>query len=350
MKYNSWLLLFAMIFTLSCRDRNDFEPFSAQDNFDLLWSILDERYCFFEMKEVDWDEVRVRYQQELRELAPPGERISRDDFFDLLASMFYELKDGHVNLYSAFDVSRHEAWFDDYPDNFDYNIVRDNYLTKKHRIAAGFRYNLLEQCNIGYVYYANFSSPVGEGNMEEVFSKFRDCNGLIIDVRNNGGGNLSYVEAITSRFTREKTLVGYTSYKTGKGHNDFSEPRAVYIEPTRYAVYDKPVVVLTNRRCYSATNDFVNRMRYLPQVVVMGDKTGGGGGFPFSSELPIGWGVRFSSAATFDRDMNHIESGVEPHIHVSTQPGDAGQGIDTIIEAAITNILERNKGVLMRTP
>ena len=345
MKYSGCLLLLVLLLTLSCRDRNEFEPYSVQDNFDLLWSILDERYCFFEMKEVDWDEVRVRYQNELRELASRGDAegggISRDDFFDLLASMLNELKDGHVNLSSAFDVSRYEAWFDDYPDNFDYDIVRDNYLTKKHRIAAGFRYNILVPRNIGYVYYGNFSSPVGEGNIEEVFYKFKDCDGLIIDVRNNGGGNLSYVEAITSRFAKQRTLVGYTSYKTGKGHNDFSEPRAVYIEPTRYTVYNKPVVVLTNRRCYSATNDFVNRMRYLPQVVVMGDKTGGGGGFPFSSELPIGWGVRFSSAATFDCDMNHIEEGVEPHIYVATQPDDAAQGIDTIIEAAIANIWGR---------
>ena len=206
MKYSGWLLLLALVLTLSCRDRNEFEPYSVQDNFDLLWSILDERYCFFEMKEVDWDEVRVRYQAELRELASQGkargEGISRDDFFDLLASMLNELKDGHVNLSSAFDVSRYEAWFDDYPDNFDYDIVRDNYLTKKHRIAAGFRYNILVPRNIGYVYYGNFSSPVGEGNIEEVFYKFRECDGLIIDVRNNGGGNLSYVETITSRFSK----------------------------------------------------------------------------------------------------------------------------------------------------
>ena len=343
MKY-SWLLALSLLFTLSCRDKSEYDPYSARDNFDLLWKILDERYCFFDLKEVDWDEVRVRYQEKLTEMESKSREeqkgISVDDFFDLLASMLNELKDGHVNLISSFDVSRYEAWFDAYPENFDYDVIKDNYLTKQHRVAAGMRYKVLDQ-NIGYIYYGNFSSPVGEGNLEEIFRRFKKCKGLIIDVRNNGGGNLSYVDIITSRFTEKRELVGYVSYKTGKGHNDFSTPKAVYTAPSEYTIYTNPVVVLTNRGCYSATNDFVNRMRYYPQVVVMGDKTGGGGGFPFSSELPIGWGVRFSSSATFDRDMNHIEEGVEPHIYVEMRDEDTQNGKDTFIEAAIDNILGR---------
>ena len=48
------------------------------------------------------------------------------------------------------------------------------------------------------------------------------CHGLIIDVRSNGGGNLTNVERLSSRFFNERTLVGYIAHKKGPGHNDFS--------------------------------------------------------------------------------------------------------------------------------
>lgn len=40
-------------------------------------------------------------------------------------------------------------------------------------------------------------------------------------------------------------------------------------------------MLLINRHSYSATNDFVNAMRYFPNVTLVGDKTGGGSGLPF---------------------------------------------------------------------
>ena len=67
---------------------------------------------------------------------------------------------------------------------------------------------------------------------------------------------------------------------------------------------------------------------------MIGDKTGGGSGLPFSSELPNGWSVRFSASPMFDSDMNQIEFGIQPDIPVSITDEDRAKGIDTIIEAA----------------
>ena len=328
-----WLLFLFAISGFSCRDESVFMN-DVQGNFDALWTILDERYCFFELKDVDWNEVKARYQPQLVKVT------STESFFNLMGTMLAELKDGHVNLVSAFDVSRYEAWFNEYPENFDEEIV-SRYLGKNYQIAAGMKYVVLRD-SVGYIYYENFSDGVGEGNLEAIMYKFRNCKGMILDVRNNGGGSLDNVEKIASRFAQEKTLCGYTSYKTGKGHNDFSTPRPFYTTPSEYQIYTKPVVVLTNRLCYSATNDFVNRMRYFPQVIIMGDKTGGGGGFPFSSEIPVGWSVRFSAAPTYDRDMQHIEEGIEPDIYVFLLPEDVLRGEDTLIREAVRNIKNRS--------
>ena len=146
---------------------------------------------------------------------------------------------------------------------------------------------------------------------------------------------LTYSEMLASRFFSEKTLVGYIQHKTGKGHNDFSKPYEKHIEPPKDRWrYLKQVVVLTNRKSYSSTNDFVNAMTYAPNAIIIGDKTGGGSGLPFSSEIPNGWSVRFSASPMLNAKMEHTEFGIDPDIKVDMSESDASQGIDTIIETA----------------
>jgi C-terminal processing protease CtpA/Prc len=75
-------------------------------------------------------------------------------------------------------------------------------------------------------------------------------------------------------------------------------------------------------------------MKSAPQVTVMGDKSGGGSGLPFSSELPNGWSIRFSASPMFNAEKEHIEFGVEPDIFVEMQKSDKEKNIDTMIELA----------------
>ena len=165
------------------------------------------------------------------------------------------------------------------------------------------------------------------------------CNGLIIDVRDNGGGSVENARTLASRFTNKDLFVGYIMHKTGPGHSEFSEPKKRYIETNKYHLrWQKPVVVLANRGSYSATNTFVSDMKCLPLVTVMGDVTGGGSGMPMSSALPNGWSVRFSASPMLDVDGNHIEFGVAPDIAVSLDKEAACNGIDSIIEAARNHI------------
>ena len=75
-------------------------------------------------------------------------------------------------------------------------------------------------------------------------------------------------------------------------------------------------------------------MKQMPKAVIIGDKTGGGSGLPFSSELPNGWSVRFSASPMFDPYMNHIELGIEPDIKIHMTSDDMMNSKDTIIEIA----------------
>ena len=299
---------------------------SPQGNFDALWTIIDEQYCFLDYKQIDWNAIYNQY----RPLITPD--MSNDGLFEVLGNMLAELKDGHVNLFSASNTARYWNWYLDYPRNFNESVV-EGYLGRDYRIGGGAEYTLLDD-NIGYIYYGDFSSGIGDGNLDEMLSYLSICNGLIIDVRNNGGGNLTYATKLAARFTNEKVLTGYIQHKTGKGHNDFSDPEPIYLEPSNSIRWQKRVVVLMNRHSYSATNDFINSMRYLPNVTLMGDKSGGGSGLPFSSELPNGWGVRFSASPHLDAEGQHIEFGIDPDIKLDMNAEDEARGIDTMIEAA----------------
>lgn len=318
------IIPFVLLFS-SCFHEEEFSN-TKHGNFEALWKIMDERYCFFDYKGIDWDEVYQRYSERIDEQMP------NQAFFDVLGEMLAEVKDGHVNLIASHNVARYWKWYEDYPDNFDEKIQR-NYIETDYGIASGLKYKILDD-NIGYIYYGSFSSGIGEGNLDQVLSQMSICNGIIIDVRNNGGGTLTNVDKFASRFFNQKTLVGYIMHKKGKGHSDFSRPYKRHIEPSDRIRYQKDVVVITNRRCYSATNDFVNAMRYAPNVTIIGDKTGGGSGLPFSSELPNGWSVRFSASPMLDADQEHIEFGIEPDKNVQMSTSDMMKGKDSIIEYA----------------
>ncbi len=308
-----------------CIREDDYDN-SPVGNFEALWKLIDEHYCFLDYKGIDWDAVYDEYRPQI------SDGMGDEALFEVLGNMLAELRDGHVNLYSAWNTARYWDWYLDYPRNFDEALV-EQYLGRDYRIGGGAEYTILQD-NIGYVRYADFSSPVGDGNLDEMLLYLAVCNGLIVDVRNNGGGTLTTASKLAARFTNVKTLVGYIQHKTGPGHSDFSEPEPLYIEPSDGVRWQKPVVVLTNRHSYSATNDFANSMRCFPQVTLLGDRTGGGGGMPFSSELPNGWAVRFSASPTLDAQMQHIEGGIDPDVKLDMIDEDEARGRDTLIEAA----------------
>ncbi len=323
-----YYFLFSMMFT-SCVDETE-RPDTPTGNFEALWQIIDEHYCFFDYKQhvygLDWQEVYNKYKVRV------NDNMSETQLFEVLCDMLGELRDGHVNLISSMDYGRYWAWHEAYPQNYSDTLER-RYLGTDYRIAGGMSYRILDD-NIGYIRYASFASPVGEGNLDDCFSYLALCRGLIIDVRNNGGGELTTAERLAARFVQEKTLVSYMQHKTGTGHSDFSQLEARYLEPSSNLRWHKGVCVLTNRSVFSAANDFAVMMHALPNVKLVGDHTGGGSGMPMSSSLPNGWSVRYSACPIYDKNKQQTEFGIAPDISVSLTDEATAAGVDLIIEKA----------------
>ncbi|MCR5362603.1 MAG: S41 family peptidase [Bacteroidales bacterium] len=345
----NFLFLWPMALAVtSCLDDDSLaEDNTYVGNFEACWTAMDEHYCFFDEKGVDWDSVYRLYQPLFRDSVK-----SSFAEFNLMADMLASVRDGHVNLYSSFNTARYWKWFEDYPQNFDATLLERYYLGTNYWMTSGLNYCLLSD-TVAYVRYASFSSSVGETNLDYVLALLSNAKGLIIDVRDNGGGTLTNVTTLANRFCTEKTLYSYIKHKTGTGHNDFSDPEPLYLEPQKNRVnWDasaQPVVVLTNRSCYSATNCFVSAMKsldglmttdsigrkYPKMIKTVGDRTGGGGGMPFETVLPNSWVLRFSACPTLNAYKESIEDGIDPDIRVDMDSASAYfNHTDDIIEAA----------------
>lgn len=309
---------------------------TPQEIFDEAWTFADQEYSFFEYKNINWDSVRTANQPRI------SENMSEEELFDVIADMLYVLRDGHVNLVSKFDISRNDTWYLNSPPNLDLDVLERGYFKEKQQFVGSLV--IYDFGDVGYVRYGSFANPVTEADLNYVLSKFADRKGLIFDIRGNGGGSLQMASNIARRFTTQEVKVASWRFKNGPGHNDFSEPTDIMLTPATKppfgeaeepVTFTKPVVVLMNRSSYSAATFFPTYMKALPNVTLMGDTTGGGGGLPTNTELANGWNIRVSGSQLFDIDGFNVENGLPPDERVDLDPQQALNLVDTMLEKAL---------------
>jgi carboxyl-terminal processing protease len=178
--------------------------------------------------------------------------------------------------------------------------------------------------------------------IDDIIKQFRDKDGIIIDLRWNGGGLPANVETIVNRFTDIKRLYIKLRSKNGPGENDFSDWIDYYIEPKGSEQFLKPVVVLTSKSAGSAAEWFTLAMKTLPNTTVVGDTTAGCFSPKVERELPNGWSFTLSSKIAVSADMVQYEGfGIPPDYTVLNTKNDLDNKKDAILEKGIEVILTK---------
>ena len=116
-QFRHLLYISLLALLVSCHSQEEFDN-NAVGNFDALWTAIDENYCFFDFKRIDWNEVGNRYR------AKVTNEMTQQELFSLCSEMIKELKDGHTNLISSWDVSYYRYW-DQYPQNYVLILLKE---------------------------------------------------------------------------------------------------------------------------------------------------------------------------------------------------------------------------------
>lgn len=330
-KIKNTLLALGLVISLASCEKLLFEPDQGtnrpEENFEYLWKECNEKYSYFDLKNIDWDDIKTQYSSRI------SDDMSEDSLFTVLGDMLRELKDDHTNLISDFNISYFGVEYLG-QDNFDFRVITDNYIGEQHYISGPFRHNFLDNNEIGYIRYSSFSNTIDANSLDFVLERYTDTKGLIFDIRDNGGGYISNVYTILSRFIETDHSLGYSRIKSGTGHNDFTEAEEITLSPHSGVRYLKPVIILTDRGSYSSSSIFSLCSKEIDNLTLIGDTTGGGLGMPNGGQLPNGWAYRFSITQTLTTDLNEsFENGVPPDETVLFDWNDLSK--DEILDRAI---------------
>ena len=335
------LLCWSALSFTSCEKAFMDSPVSsdAESTFDYLWNKVDQQYAFFDIKGVNWDDVYRRYHY--RVINGMNEEV----LFDVCAEMLNTLQDGHTNLISDFNVSRNDSVYYKMvaEKNINTDVVLLNYLTLGYHSTGGFAHNSLRNGQMAYLRLSTFENAIDDATLQYLVDHYKNCKGMILDLRQNGGGLVSNVREMLSIFDNHGQPLYQTQIKSGPGHDDFTELTTVYADTTCLLdkPYRKPVAVLIDRGSYSATSFFSICTKAYNNILLFGDYTGGGLGLPNGGELPNGWTYRFSITRTIANDGGNYENGVPPDVRVLLDPDCTAQGIDNVIETAADWILSK---------
>lgn len=306
---------------------------SPENNFDALWRAFDERYSFFIIKNINWDSLYSVYRPSVTN------KTTDLQLFQIASSLLSHLKDGHVSLSTPYGTYAYTGWYSRYPTNFLGMQVVTSYLSTDYGTTASGYMRFGKITDIGYIYVGpNLMGDPTEWSkgIDRVIDSLKEMRGIIVDIRNNGGGSDILGDVVASRFADKQRIYSYTKVRNGPKHTDFTDYISHSISPQGLRQFTKPVAFLTNRHCFSSAEGTTLMFRALPNVTIIGDTTGGGSANPITLQLPNGWTYRVSRWIQYTADKEVFEGkGLQPDIPVRITNADESANRDAILEKAI---------------
>ena len=307
--------------------------FDAKKDFEIFWQTFNELYINFELRGLNWDEVYekgvksvgdIKNEAELFDLlstliAPLGDghvqliRAPLTQDLDQSITAAFENEETpffgvstQVTLYQKLINEYMQAlglekeltdaqvetannyFLTNYLQIFDIIFGYANETSDiKERAADEIVWFRIKE-NIGYLIIGSMTNytegkstvvsdiasdvAIAEAAISEALKDLEDTDGLIIDVRVNGGGQDQVALAFVRHFMSQSQVV----YSKSAGRGAWATPKKdVVLDPQRDNIYLKPTAILVSGDTASAAELFTIAMSSLPQVTIIGERTAG---------------------------------------------------------------------------
>lgn len=201
-------------------------------------------------------------------------------------------------------------------------MKENNFMFKKVELLPG---------NIGYFSFNAFVEHVNEAKpiIASALGFLANTNTLIIDLRENGGGEPEMVSQLESYFFQKKTPMNSLVMRAGRDTTFY------YADPAKTdgLTLSMPVYILTSSKTFSAAEDFSYAMQQAKRATIVGEVTGGGA----HPMMPFSVGQGFVVQIPFARSLNPV-----------TQTDWEGTGVLPDVNVAAANALVKAQELILK--
>ncbi|WP_412562687.1 S41 family peptidase [Thalassobius sp. MITS945101] len=324
----------------SCTNRPGSDALAS---FDVLWHGFQEHYAYFDLRGVNWDEMRATYR--------PQVTAETDDetLLNIFIQMLGPLRDGHVSLITpegqiADDVL--PEWAEGLEAEQMVNVVRNAFTLhapEGTRPASSMGLGMTAE-GLGYMTLINFDDALVAGEvtmasiMGELLTAEPKMKALVIDTRVNFGGSDLAGYALAAQLTSDSVEIGNKAvWEQGRWHTD----TPLTIQPANAHVWDGPVYLLTSGVTISAAETFALALSHFDNVTLVGAPSNGILSDMSFLTLPNGWAVSLSNERYLNAAGENFEgAGVPVDIAVPVLPEEIAAGRDRAYEAVLQHLAQ----------
>jgi hypothetical protein len=323
-----------------------------EKNFEELWETFHNRYPFFDLRKVDWEKQYDIYRPIVRK------DTSDDELFQIFCEMLAPLNDGHVEIKAGKKRKYRAEKPPRFYQEFDKQEIKELFKTTRRTLAdCGFGKPketeawMLRYCKSADFGYLRILELEGvkkrdlSAALNTIARDFDILKGLVIDIRNNPGGDDDVVLAIVNRLCDCPRIAFHRRTKIGPEADDLSPLKTWHMEPQGEAQFTGPIVVLSCDAVFSGAEVFAMAIKQLPYVTIIGDHTNGIFSYQLEKKLPNGWEYDLSYQIYMSADMVCYEGkGVPADIKLLNKKGDIEKGVDPLIIKAL-DVLRSSEGM-----
>ncbi len=187
---------------------------------------------------------------------------------------------------------------------------------------------------IGLVYFSNWFLPMAM-SFDQAMDELRECDGIIIDLRGNGGGALAMCMGLSGHFFDEKKQMGTMMF-----HDNtlkyMANPRRISTEGERVTPFAGPLAVLVDETSGSASEVFSGGVQAVDRARVFGNTSAGAVLGARLTSLPSGDAIIHAMANFQTADGIYLEHrGVIPDEDIPILREDLLAGRDAQLQAAL---------------